>query len=99
MVDSELVNSQIQLVRELSNELAGYLYRLPDDVWRVADQFGSPCDQWKVADVITHLITGATNYSMYISRAVDGLTAPPMGYNKKSADEALLSLVSLRVER
>ena len=79
MDDPERVKNQIQLVRELSNELAVFIYGLPEDVWRDAEQYGSACDQWKVADVITHLISGASTYSLSISRAMENKTAPPMG--------------------
>ena len=30
----ERVQGHIQLIRELSNELAGYLHGLPEEIWR-----------------------------------------------------------------
>ena len=97
MTTDEKVKAHVQLVRELSSELAAYLYTLPDDVWRYAEQYGSPCEHWKVADVVTHLISGASTYSLSLSRAIKDETSPPMGYRQRSAEEVLESLVSLRI--
>lgn len=73
------------------------MHTMHEGVWKDAESYASPCDGWKVADVITHMISGGTSYAMSIARATQGLSTPPMGYQKKDADEALLSLVSLRV--
>ncbi len=96
MSDAKQVAQRIQLVRQLSNELAAFLYQLPDSVWRSADQYASACEQWKVADAITHLITGANNLSMSIERAKKGQATPPMGYNGMDRQEELARLVALR---
>ena len=87
---------RINLVRELSNGLAAHIHTLPEDVWRNAAQYGSPCAGWKLADVITHLIMGANLASLSISRALKGQTGPPMGYRSVAGEEATADLVSLR---
>ena len=96
MVDSATVKQNIQTIRDLSNDLAGFLHTLPDDVWRDPDTYASACDQWKVADVVTHLITISNMKTMSIQRALKGDSSPPMGYHRKSTDERLQELVNLR---
>ena len=96
MADSATVKQNIQTVRALSNDLAGFLHTLPDDVWRDPDTYASACSQWKVADVVTHLITIAGMKTMSIQRALRGNASPPMGYKRKSAEERLQELVNLR---
>ena len=96
MVDSATVKQNIQTIRALSNDLAGFLHTLPDDVWRDPDTYASACSEWKVADVVTHLITIAGMKTMSIQRALRGDSSPPMGYQRKSADERLQELVNLR---
>ena len=96
MADVERVKANIQLVRELSNELAGHIHALPEDIWRNAEQFGSPCEGWKVADVITHLVEGANLYSLSIARALKGESSPPMGHRSMNHQQATKALISLR---
>ncbi len=88
--------ARVNLVRELSNGLAAHIYTLPDDVWRNAAQYGSPCPGWKLADVITHLVVGANMLSLSIARALKGQTSPPMGYRNFDGGDATADLVSLR---
>ena len=96
LASARRARERINLVRELSNGLAAHIHTLPEDVWRNAAQYGSPCADWKLADVITHLIVGANLASLTISRALKGQTGPPMGYRRLSGEEAATDLVSLR---
>ncbi|MCI0440766.1 MAG: maleylpyruvate isomerase N-terminal domain-containing protein, partial [Chloroflexi bacterium] len=97
MSNTEQVRAHIQLVRALSNELAAYIYTLPEDVWRDAEQFGSACEGWKVADVIAHLIGGAGMYAQSVERALRGDTSLPLGYKRPSSrEEATQRLVAVR---
>ena len=80
----------------MSNDLAGFLHTLPDDVWRDPDVFASACGEWKVADVVTHLITVAGMKTMSVQRAIRGSSSPPMGYKRKLAEERFQELVGLR---
>lgn len=96
MADPATVRQNIQTIRALSNDLAGFLHTLPDDVWRDPDTFASACADWKVADVVTHLITIAGMKTMSIQRALRGDSSPPMGYRPRSAEERLEELVNLR---
>ena len=96
MSDIATVKQNIQTIRALSNDLAGFLHTLPDDVWRDPDIYASACSEWKVADVVTHLIIVAGMKTMSIQRALRGSPAPPMGYKRKSAEERLEELVNLR---
>lgn len=96
MADTATVQQNIQTVRALSNDLAGFLHTLPDDVWRDPDTYASACADWKVADVVTHLITIAGMKTMSVQRALRGDSSPPMGYTPRSAEERLDELVNLR---
>ncbi len=96
MVEAEGTQGRIQLIRDLSNELAAFFYTLPDDVWRDADQFGTPCEDWKVADVVTHLIQVGDMFFQSVTRALDGDTTPPMAYSIPTPEESLVQLVELR---
>ena len=93
---ARLARARVNLVRELSNGLAAHIHTLPDDVWRNAAQYGSPCADWKLADVITHLVVGANMLSLSIARALKGQTSPPMGYRSLAGEDATADLVSLR---
>ena len=90
------VQQNIQIVRALSNDLAGFLYTLPEDVWRDADVYASACDRWNMADVVTHLIDVAITFTMSIERAVSGSASPPMGNRSLTPEERIQSVVSLR---
>ncbi len=96
MADSATVKQNIQTIRALSNDLAGFLHTLPGDVWRDPDTYASACDQWKVADVVTHLVTISNMKTMSIRSALRGNISPPMGYERKSAEERLQELINLR---
>jgi uncharacterized protein (TIGR03083 family) len=96
MSEKENVPQQIQLIRQLSNELAAFLYQLPEGVWRQADQYASPCEKWTVADVVTHLVVVANDFTSSILRGRRGQATPPMGFRPMSADERTVELVRLR---
>ena len=97
MTDAATVANRIQLVRRLSNELAGHLATLPEDVWRDADRYGSGCERWKVADVVAHLISGAIGQFLSIGGALKGSPSPPLGYRRMGVQEAVDTVNSLRV--
>ena len=90
------VQQKIQIIRALSNDLAGFLHTLPEDVWRDADVYASACDQWNMADVVAHLIDVANAFTMSIERAVNGNVSPPMGHRKLTSEEWIESIISLR---
>ena len=96
MTDTATVQQNIQTVRALSNDLAGFLHTLPDDVWRDPETYASGCADWKVADVVTHLIAIAGMKTMSIQRATRGDSSAPMGYRPRSAEERLRELLDLR---
>lgn len=96
MASPTKVQDRIQLVRGLSNELAAYLHTLPESIWRNADDYPSPCEGWKMADVVTHLIMGANFLSQSIGNALEGVSTAPMGYTPFIGDEALEMLVQTR---
>ena len=96
MVEAGEIQGRIQLIRDLSNELAAFFHTLPDDVWRDPDQFGTPCEDWKVADVATHLIQVGDMFFQSVSRALEGDTTQPMGYRVPTLEESLAQLVELR---
>ena len=86
----------VGLVRALSNELAAFLHSLPDDIWRDAERYPSGCEQWSLADVVTHLIYGALGSTMVVRRALRGELSPPMSYRPLSGADAVDHIVSLR---
>ncbi len=90
------VRDIIQTIRALSNEMAAFLYTLPDDVWRDADTYASACAEWNMADVVAHLISGGNTFAMSIERALNGNVAPPMGYRRMNPEEFTQSVISLR---
>lgn len=97
MSDAQQVRERIQLVRDLSNEMAAYLHTLPDNIWRDPDVYASACEGWKIADVITHLILGANVFGMSITNAVRGVVDPPMGWSRPaSPQEGMARLVDTR---
>lgn len=93
MTDVQEVKDRIQLVRDLSNELAAYIHTLPENIWRNADDYASPCEGWMVADVITHLILGANYMILSVENALRGVVSPPMGYEPFMGKDALDRLV------
>ena len=86
----------VRLVRVLSNELAAFLHSLPDDIWRDAERFPSGCEQWRLADVVTHLIYGALGNAIVVRRALRGELSPPMSYRPLFGADAVDHIVSLR---
>ena len=90
------VEQNVQIVRALSNDLAGFLYTLPEDVWRDADVYASACDRWNMADVVAHLIDVAITFTMSIERAIGGSASPPMGHRSLTPEERIQSVISLR---
>ena len=97
MTNVERTRQHIQLIRELSNELAQQFHALPDDVWKNAEQYASGCDQWTAADVVTHLISKGMASSLSIARALKGETSPPMGYRPVDGQKVVESVISLRM--
>lgn len=96
MPDTNRVQENIDIVRALSNETAAFLDTLPDDVWRDPDRFVSGCENWKVGDVITHLIDQANHTTLSIERALRNTIAPPLGHRLLTPDEADEQLFELR---
>ena len=96
MANPEAVKERIQLVRGLSNELAGFLHTLPENIWRNPNDYASPCKGWMVADVITHLILGASRFGLSIENALNGTSSAPMGYTPMTGPQALEMLVRTR---
>lgn len=90
------VEEKIRIIRALSNDMAGFLYTLPEDVWRDADVYGSACDRWNMADVVAHLIDVANTFTLSIERAVSGNVSPPMGHRALTSEEWVQSVISLR---
>ena len=97
MSDEQQVRERIQLVRDLSNEMAAYLHTLPENIWRDPDVYASACEGWKIADVITHLILGGNVFGLSITNAIRGVTEPPMGWSRPaSPEQGLERLVDTR---
>ena len=96
MTDAEIAKQNIQIVRALSNDLAGFLHSLSDDVWRDADVYASACDRWNMADVVAHLIDIAGMMCLSIERARRGDVGPPMGHRRRSGEEWIDLVVRLR---
>ena len=81
------IADRIQLVRQESAKLSGYLGQLAPDRW----QRQSACDRWQVGDVVAHLIGGAQLYCDSIARGLKGHTSPGPGRPPPgSVDSAML---------
>ena len=91
-----VVRDRIQLVRGLSNELAGDLHSMPSDIWRDAECYPSGCGQWNLADVVAHLIYGALGQAIVIRRALRAELSPPMAYRPLCAADGVDYIVRLR---
>ena len=96
MTDTGTIQRNIQIIRALSNDLAAFLHGLPEDIWRDAETYASPCDQWNIADVVAHLIAIANMKTLSIERALKGSVSPPMGWRKTSAEERQREIAALR---
>ena len=88
---------QVRVVRELSNELAAYLYSLPEDVWRDAERYPSGCSEWTMADVIAHLNWEAHEAALSIHRALRSDASPPMGYRPADRCEEAERVIAARI--
>ena len=97
MKDIQDTCQSVVLLRELSNELASCLYTLPEDVWRNPNQYGSGCAQWKLADVVAHLVSDSMMLRLSINRALKGIITSPMGQKDIMALDSVTRVVSLRV--
>ena len=97
MFDTRTGLAHVQLVRELSNELAAYLHTLPDDVWRDAERYLSGYSQWKLADVVAHLNWEAHEAALSIQRGLKSDTSPPMGYKPGGGDAGIEQAVTARI--
>jgi len=67
--------SRISLVHTESERLTRYLGTLSSDAWH----HPSACTGWEVGDVVAHLTRGAEAYIAWITRGLQGETAPPRG--------------------
>lgn len=96
MPDASRAKENIGIIRALSNETAAFLHSLPDDVWRDPERFASGCQNWKVSDVISHLIDHASRTTLSIERAIRGNSAPLPGYRPLTPEESDEQLIELR---
>ena len=65
----------VKLVRSESDRLKQYLSTLSPGQW----SHPSACDRWEVRDVVAHLALGAETFAGFITRGVQGDSAPPPG--------------------
>ena len=77
-----------RIVQEESEQLGKYLEELPSD--SLAKPSG--CDDWQVADVISHISRVAASYAATIAKGVHGDISPLDGLPEAgSVDPALIS--------
>ena len=81
--------SRIRLVHTESERLARYLGTLSPDAWL----HPSACAGWEVGDVVAHLTRGAEAYIEWITRGLQGDTAPPLGVPAAGTGEDATSAV------
>ena len=93
---AETPQELVRLVRGLSNELAAFLHTLPDDIWRDAERYPSGCEQWRLADVVTHLNYGALGNAIVVRRALRGELSPPMSYRPLYGAGGVEHIIDLR---
>ena len=73
--------SRLNVLQGEVERLTHYLMALSPDAWSHA----SACDQWQVADVVTHLTTMSFGFAERLSRGLQGDIAPPAGHPPSSA--------------
>jgi uncharacterized protein (TIGR03083 family) len=97
MSSAEAGPGHVRLIRELSNELAAYLYSLTEDVWRDAERYPSGCTEWTMADVVAHLNGEAHDAALSIQRALRSDASPPMGYSPVDRHGEVARVISARM--
>ena len=63
-----------------------YLKGLPEDAWGRQ----SACDEWRVADVVAHLVGVAEFFAGTVARGVQGESSPPEGRREAGTGDASL---------
>jgi uncharacterized protein (TIGR03083 family) len=69
----DALTQRVTLVRAEAERLLDYLGTLAPDAWH----HPSACAEWEVGDVVAHLTRGAEAYTEWITRGLQGDTAPP----------------------
>lgn len=75
MITAPEMTTTIEAVRTEAAGLADFLKEMDAGAW-LQD---SACPEWKVGDVVAHLAQGATAWTDFISRALEGDANPPAG--------------------
>lgn len=80
----EPLSARIQLVEAEAERLTRYFATLPAAAWH----HPSACTLWEVGDVLAHLTLGAQAYITWITRGLQGETAPLPGATPAGMDAA-----------
>ena len=67
---------KVQLIKEESARIAGYLKTLSPEAWSTQ----SACDAWQVRDVLAHLMGAMEMFGGNIARGAAGDPTPPEGF-------------------
>ena len=87
----ESFEERAKLYKIESERFQEYLKSLPEDAWGRQ----SACDEWRVEDVVAHLVGNAEFYAGTVTRGLQGESSPPEGRPEAGAGHPSLSASAL----
>ncbi len=87
----ESFEERAKLYKSESERFQEFLKSLPEDAWGRQ----SACDEWRVEDVVAHLVGVAEFYAGTVARGVQGESSPPEGRPEAGTGHPSLSAAAL----
>lgn len=87
----ESFEERAKLYKIESERFQEYLKSLPEDAWGLQ----SACDEWRVEDVVAHLVGNAEFYAGTVTRGLQGESSPPEGRPEAGTGHPSLSAAAL----
>ena len=87
----ESFEERAKLYKIESERFQEYLKSLPEDAWGRQ----SACDEWRVEDVVAHLVGNAEFYAGTVTRGLQGESSPPEGRLEAGTGHPSLSAAAL----
>ncbi|MCH8989355.1 MAG: maleylpyruvate isomerase family mycothiol-dependent enzyme [Chloroflexi bacterium] len=87
----ESFEERAKLYKIESERFQEYLKSLPEDAWGRQ----SACDEWRVEDVVAHLVGNAEFYAGTVTRGLQGESSPPEGRPEAGTGHPSLSAAAL----
>ncbi|MBM11933.1 MAG: hypothetical protein CL759_07660 [Chloroflexi bacterium] len=82
---------RVSTFRSEAKRFQEYLKGLPEDAWDKQ----SACDEWKVADVVAHLVGNSEFYARTVTQGLQGNSSPPEGRPEAGTGHPSISSASL----